>query len=209
MIYISISSLCHPNLKSANVLLPTHLAKILIILTLGPFSDLYDCVAAMLEDTQMEVRLGASSTLSGMIRCSPAHVRARMVEKLNKKFTNMLLSHPLPKKPKAYLNGIASGVSTPNTGTSTPTPEHTKLVLKRHAAVLGLGALVQAFPYASPPPAWIPGVLTTLANKANNDPGMVGKSVKSILSDFKKTRQDTWLLDLKVRICAYHSSFPL
>ena len=69
-----------------------------------------------------------------------------------------------------------------------------------------------------------PTLTSQLANKANNDPGMVGKSVKvcsipphtlwcphhsdsilsnaisqSILSDFKKTRQDTWLLDLKVR----------
>ena len=125
--------------------------------------DLYDCVAAMLEDHQLEVRLGASSTLSGMIRCSPAHLRSRIVSSLNKKFTDMLLSHPLPKKPKSYIGGAAKGMSTPNTGTSTPTPEHTKLVVTRHAAVLGLGALVQAFPYASPPPTWIPGVLTTVS----------------------------------------------
>ncbi|KAL8654829.1 MAG: hypothetical protein Q9226_003276 [Calogaya cf. arnoldii] len=151
---------------------------------------LLDCVARMLEDTQMEVRLGASSTLSGMIRCSPVEMRTRMIEELNHRFTKMLVDSPLPKKAKGNL-------SAPSTGTSTPTPEHSKLVLSRHAAVLGLGALVQAFPYSSPPPSWIPGVLTTLANKANNDPGMVGKSVKSILSDFKKTRQDTWQMDLK------------
>ena len=117
----------------------------------------------MLEDQQLEVRLGASSTLSGMIRCSPAPLRARMVESINNKFTNMLLSHPLPKKQKSYLGGAASGVSTPTTGTSTPTPEHTKLIVTRPAAGLGLGALVQAFPYASPPPTWIPGVLTTVS----------------------------------------------
>ena len=158
---------------------------------------LLECVATMLEDTQLEVRLGASTTLSGMVRCSPAALRSKMVQDFNKKFTKMLLDSPLPKRPR---NGV-SGVSTPNTGTSTPTPEHNKLVLTRHAAVLGLGALVQAFPYKSPPPSWIPSVLTTLANRANNDPGMVGKSVKSVLSDFKKTRQDTWQIDLKV---CYH-----
>ena len=117
----------------------------------------------MLEDQQLEVRLGASSTLSGMIRCSPARLRSNIVSALNKKFTDMLLSHPLPKKPKSYLVGANSGMSTPNTGTSTPNPEHTKLVVTRHAAVLGLGALVQAFPYASPPPTWIPGILTTVS----------------------------------------------
>jgi len=152
---------------------------------------LLDCVATMLEDTQLEVRLGASTTLSGMIKCSPAALRSKMVQEFNKKFTRMLLDSPLPKKAR-------NGVSNPSTGTSTPTPEQNKLALTRHAAVLGLGALVQAFPYKSPPPSWIPSILTTLANKANNDPGMVGKSVKSILSDFKKTRQDTWQLDLKV-----------
>ena len=162
--------------------------------------SLFDCVATMLEDTQLEVRLGASTTLSGMIRCSPTKLRDQTVKDLNKKFTDMLLSSPLPKKPRNVAS--RNGVSTPNTGTSTPTPEHTKLVLARHAAVLGLGALVQAFPYTSPPPAWIPNVLTVLANKANSDPGMVGKSVKTILSDFKKTRQDTWQLDLKVRSLA-------
>ena len=155
--------------------------------------DLFDCVADMLEDGQLEVRLGASSTLTGMIRCSPAILRSHFVDALNKKFTKMLIDSPLPKKPK-------HAISTTNTGTSTPTPEHTKLVLTRHAAVLGLGALVQAFPYSSPPPKWIPGVLTTLASKANNDPGMVGKAVKTVLSDFKKTRQDTWQIDLKVSI---------
>jgi hypothetical protein len=62
---------------------------------------------------------------------------------------------------------------------------------------------VQAFPYQSPPPEWLPAVLATLAGKAASDPGMVGKSVKTVLSDFKKTRQDTWHVDVKV---SYHSS---
>jgi proteasome activator subunit 4 len=161
--------------------------------------SLFDCVAEMLKDPQHEVRQGAMTTLSGMIRCSRIKFRDHMVANLKKKFTNMLLDNPLPKRPR---NGLLP--STPSTGASTPTPEHNRLVITRHAAVLGLGALVQAFPYTSPPPDWIPVVLTTLANKANSDPGVVGKSVKSILSDFKKTRQDTWQMDLKV--CCSHFS---
>ncbi|KZF24962.1 putative proteasome activator subunit 4 [Xylona heveae TC161] len=143
---------------------------------------LFDCVSAMLEDPQLEVRLGASTTLSGMIRCSPVYLRTRIVHQLKKKFTNMLQSSRPPKR----------------SGVGTPTPEQTKAVLFRHAAVLGLGALVQAFPYMSPPPAWLPEVLATIAVKAAADAGTVGKSVKSILSDFKKTRQDTWHVDVKV-----------
>ena len=163
----------------------------LFLLSRNQQQKLFECVANMLEDPQLEVRLGASSTLSGMIRCSPVKLRNGIVEILIRKMTKMLHASPLPKKPRS----TASGTST---DTSTPTPEHAKLILTRHAAVLGLGAAVQAFPYTSPPPKWIPEVLATLATKANADPGMVGKSVKSILSEFKKTRQDTWHMDLKV-----------
>ncbi|KAF2178324.1 hypothetical protein K469DRAFT_718418 [Zopfia rhizophila CBS 207.26] len=145
--------------------------------------SLFDCVSAMLGDVQLEVRLGAATTLSGMIRCSPVGLRERMVESLKQEFTHMLVKNPLPKR---RIPG-------------TPTPEHNKLILTRHAAVLGLGALIQAFPYTSPPPSWLPDVLATLARKAAADPGMVGKSVKSVLADFKKTRQDTWHVDVKVK----------
>lgn len=68
-------------------------------------------------------------------------------------------------------------------------------MLQRHAAVLGLGALIVAFPYASPPPPWIPAVLAAIASKVAGDSDIVGKSAKQVLSDFKKTRQDTWHID--------------
>ncbi|PGH07268.1 hypothetical protein AJ80_08028 [Polytolypa hystricis UAMH7299] len=166
----------------------------LFLLSSADREKLFDCVANMLEDSQHEVRAGASATLSGMIRCSPVSLRDHIVLKLRDKFTKALVVHPLPKKPRVYASGFSSATST---GASTPTPEHTRLVIKRHAAILGLGALIQAFPYTSPPPSWMPGVLITLSNKAANDPGIVGQSVKSIISDFKKTRQDTWHIDVK------------
>jgi proteasome activator subunit 4 len=146
--------------------------------------SMFDCVSAMLSDTQLEVRMGAATTLSGMIRCSPIALRDRIVNTLKKDFANKLAKNPLPKK---RIPG-------------TPTPAQTNLILVRHAAVLGLGALIQAFPYASPPPEWLPDVLATLARRAASDPGVVGKSVKSVLADFKKTRQDTWHVDVQVRI---------
>ena len=106
---------------------------------------LFKAVADMLEDSQHEVRVGAGTTLSGMIRCSPVELRERMVKQLRDKFTQMLLENPLPKKPKGQLAGLSSARTS---GTSTPTPEAQRLVIVRHAAVLGLGALVQAFPYS-------------------------------------------------------------
>ncbi|KAL9106530.1 MAG: hypothetical protein Q9227_008445 [Pyrenula ochraceoflavens] len=158
---------------------------------------LFNCVTNMLQDVQHEVRAGASATLSGMIRCSPAAWRNETVFELKARFTKLLDSHPLPKKPRNKPTGAAGSSSVRSSGTSTPTPEQQRLVITRHAAVLGLGALVQAFPYTSPPPEWMPGVLTTMSNKAAADPGIVGGSVKQIISDFKKTRQDTWFIDVK------------
>lgn len=160
-------------------------------------NKLFDCVASMLEDTQHEVRNGASTTLSGMIRCSPLAFRGRMIRHLRDRFTKMLQDNPLPKKPKTKTAALSVAASARSSGTSTPTPEHQRLVITRHAAVLGLGSLIQAFPYSSPPPSWMPDVLITLSTKAANDPGTVGSSVKSIISDFKKTRQDTWHIDVK------------
>ncbi|KAJ6189340.1 hypothetical protein N7519_004248 [Penicillium mononematosum] len=156
---------------------------------------LFECIASMLEDPQHEVRAGASATLSGMVRCSPVFLREKMVSRFHERFTKVLIDNPLPKKPKNFRSGIAS--SAVSSGAGTPTPEHNRLIIVRHGAVLGLGALIQAFPYNSPPPQWMPEALTSLSIRAANDPGIVGSSVKSIISEFKKTRQDTWHIDAK------------
>ena len=165
--------------------------------------SLFDCVTTMLQDVQHEVRAGASATLSGMIRCSPVEWRTETVLQLKTRFTRMLVDHPLPKKPRLPATAAAAARSS---GANTPTPEQQRLVITRHAAVLGLGALIQAFPYTSPPPEWMPEVLTALSNKAAGDPGVVGSSVKAIISEFKKTRQDTWHIDVKV--CFFFFLFP-
>jgi proteasome activator subunit 4 len=143
---------------------------------------LFEAVADMLEDAQHEVRMGASTTLAGMIRCSPIALRDNILSNLTNKFTEALRKNPMPKK---------------KAGTSTPINSNQQ-VIRRHAAVLGLGALVNAFPYATPPPEWMPEILAMLASRAANDAGAIGKTVKTILADFKKTRQDTWVTDQKV-----------
>ncbi|KAG9243685.1 putative proteasome activator complex subunit 4 [Calycina marina] len=143
--------------------------------------QLFDAVAEMLEDPQHEVRMGASTTLAGMIRCSPVALRDLILPSLQQRFTEAFKDNPMPKK-------------TPGTGT--PISSNIKVV-RRHAAVLGLGALVTAFPYATPPPPWMPEILALLASRASNDAGAIGKAVKTILAEFKKTRQDTWMTDQK------------
>lgn len=143
---------------------------------------LFDAVGDMLADPQLEVRTVASATLAGMIRCSPAAIRNPVIDTLKKRFEAQLEANPMPKK-KAP-------------GTDTPI-NVTQQIVRRHAAVLGLGSLIEAFPYATPPPSWMPEVLALLARRAASDPGVVGKCAKGVLSEFKKTRTDSWVVDSK------------
>ncbi|KAJ3562698.1 hypothetical protein NPX13_g8468 [Xylaria arbuscula] len=143
---------------------------------------LFDAVGDMLADSQLEVRTVAGATLAGMIRCSPVAIRNPIIATLKSRFETQLARNPMPKR------------RTP--GTETPSGD-TQKVVKRHAAVLGLGALIEAFPYATPPPSWMPEVLALLARRAASDPGVVGQATKGILSEFKKTRQDSWAVDQK------------
>jgi proteasome activator subunit 4 len=145
---------------------------------------LFAAVSDMLGDAQLEVRSCASTTLAGMIRCSPRRIREPMIIQLKQRFEDELQRNPMPKR-----NRLTAG-------TETPVDMH-KQITRRHAAVLGLGALIEAFPYATPPPEWMPEVLATLARRAAGDPGVVGKATKTILSEFKKTRQDSWSVDQK------------
>jgi proteasome activator subunit 4 len=74
------------------------------------------------------------------------------------------------------------------------TTEQSNLV---HGATLGLCALVEAYPYTTPPPKWLPEVLTILEVRCTGYSGSIGRAAKDTLSQFKKTRQDTWHIDCK------------
>ncbi|KAK1752270.1 proteasome activator BLM10 [Echria macrotheca] len=145
---------------------------------------IFDAVGDMLADPQLEVRECARDTLAGIIRCSPSRVRDPLIQQLKGRFEAQLRLNPMPKRKVP--------------GTDTPIDVQ-KQIVRRHAAVMGLGALIEAFPYATPPPSWMPEVLAYLASRAANDPGIVGKATKTILAEFKKTRQDSWSVDQKVR----------
>jgi proteasome activator subunit 4 len=171
---------------------------------------LFDVVIVLLNDSQLEVREAASATLSGMVQCTKFD-ETNLVLPLLQRFRNGILMNPMPKK---RVQGSRSGISTPQahgintpprSGFSTPIPdglENLRLnkdietLIRRHAAVLGLSSIISAFPYEVP--EWMPSTLAFLANKASGDRGMISMSVKKTLGDFKKTHQDTWMMDQKL-----------
>jgi len=130
-------------------------------------------LADTLQDSRIEVRQLANETLSGIIRCSSRE----SIEQLKDYFEG-LLKEKLPKKSK---NGTIKDLKAK--------PEYNRILIKRHAGVLGLSSLVQAFPYEIP--KWLPEVLCSIALCINN-PSPIHPTVKKTYADFKRTHQDTW-----------------
>lgn len=121
----------------------------------------------------------AADTLSGMIRCS-GRLRRTIVADLETRFMNTLTNNPVPKaKSGAELSADDGDI-------------------RRGAALLGLGALVIAFPYKCPPPEWMPRVVTLLASWDASDTAASKYLVRDVLAKFKKNRLDTWPTDKKV-----------
>jgi len=135
-------------------------------------------LADSLQDSRIEVRQLANETLSGIIRCSSRE----SIEHLKTYFEG-LLKEKLPKKPK---NSTIKDLK--------EKPEYNRILIKRHAGVLGLSSLVQAFPYEIP--KWLPEVLCSIALCINN-PSPIHPTVKKTYADFKRTHQDTWHEDIQ------------
>jgi proteasome activator subunit 4 len=183
----------------------------LFVLSKSDRKRLFDVVIVLLNDSQLEVREAASATLSGMVHCTKFDER-NLVLPLLERFKTGLIMNPMPKKRASGVPG-GSGISTPQlngintpprSGTSTPEGldsllrlnKDAETLIRRHAAVLGLSAIITAFPYEVP--EWMPSTLAFLANRASGDRGMISTSVKKTLGEFKKTHQDTWLMDQKL-----------
>lgn len=137
-------------------------------------------VSSMFYHKSVEIREAVSTTFSGLIHATPPSEIESIIELYRTQF-----SSDLDKSRRAYKK---TGLKNINQ----------KDIVILHGATLGLGSLVHAFSLTSPPPRWIPDILSILSNKASGIPGIVGKSAKETLGKFKKTRQDTWHIDSKV-----------
>lgn len=137
-------------------------------------------VNSMFFHKNAEIREALSQTFSGLVHATPPSEIEAIIEFYKKQY-----STDLDRIRKLYKKEGLKNIS----------PKDTIIL---HGATLGLGALVHAFSLTSPPPKWIPNILTIISNKASGIPGLVGKSAKEILGKFKKTRQDSWHIDSKV-----------
>ncbi|RGB33631.1 hypothetical protein C1646_815894 [Rhizophagus diaphanus] len=171
------SSSWHVRVKALPVL-QVFFFKHLFMLGKDKTDKVMDVVSGMLKDNQIEVRQLAAVTLSGLIRCS----QREAISKLKDQFTKLLGTKIPPRK----RTGQAPRAALP--------PGFQEAVLTRHAAVLGLSCLIDAFPYEVP--KWMPEVLVKLA-ECISDPVPIQTTVKKTFADFRRTHQDSWHEDMK------------
>lgn len=153
--------------------------KNLFTLTARQRKRILDVISHTLFHKCVEIRDALAITLSGLVHATPPAEIESIVEIYRKRYSAVLSS--VRKKYKG-------------TGLKNIYQQDT---VQLHGATLGLGALVHAFTFTSPPPRWIPDILTILSKMASGIPGIVGKSAKETLGKFKKTRQDSWHIDSK------------
>ncbi|KAJ2768107.1 Proteasome activator BLM10, partial [Coemansia nantahalensis] len=138
-------------------------------------SRIVDTAARFLEHEQIEVRQAAQAALTSLVKCASSRVIAEM----NARFSAQVLA-PLPRvrrgRPPA------------------DPPAYARMLLNRHAGVLGLSCLVLAFPYTIPD--WMPEVLVRLA-QCIDDPNPIQTTVQRTFAEFRRTHMDTWHEDRK------------
>ncbi|KAG8924341.1 hypothetical protein FRC02_010498 [Tulasnella sp. 418] len=127
-----------------------------------------DVLLKCLRDENVEVRDTASKTLSGVIRCSQQH----SILPLRDRFARLARRTKLPKRQDKELFSEA--------------------LRTLHSAILGLVALVDAYPYSVEP--WVPETFEILA-RYSSDPPPISTSIRKCAASFKQTHQDTWAMD--------------
>ncbi|KAL4243081.1 BLM10 family protein [Abortiporus biennis] len=132
--------------------------------------EMMEVICRCLDDEVVEVREMAATTLSGILRVSPR----RSVLALKERFVRLAKNSSLPDR-RAVTYGSA--------------------LRQRHAAVLGICALIDSYPYTIE--KWMPDLITNVLAEHTYDPIPISTTVRKCASNFRKTHQDTWHEDAK------------
>jgi len=132
--------------------------------------EILEVLCRCLDDEVVEVREMAAATLSGILRLSPR----RSVLTLKNRFVRLIKRSHLPHRHDS---------------------EYNRALRQRHAAILGICALVDAYPYTVE--KWTPELLTNVLVEHTYDPIPISTTVRKCASNFKRTHQDTWHEDAK------------
>ncbi|KAJ7783436.1 hypothetical protein DFH07DRAFT_995453, partial [Mycena maculata] len=127
--------------------------------------QILEVLCKCLDDEVVDVREMAATTLSGILRLSPRRhiitLRDRFVQLIKK-------SHIPPRHDPGYARGVR----------------------QRHAAILGVCALVDSVPYTVE--KWTPDLLTNILAEHTYDPAPISTTVRKCARNFSRTHRDTW-----------------
>ncbi|KAH7923993.1 hypothetical protein BV22DRAFT_1196262 [Leucogyrophana mollusca] len=127
--------------------------------------EILDVLCKSLDDEVVEVREMVGTTLSGILRLSPR----RSVITLKDRFVKLAKKSPIPDR---------------------NSPVYNAAIRQRHAAIIGICALIDSFPYTIE--KWMPALLTTVMLEHAYDPIPISTTIHKCASNFRKTHQDTW-----------------
>ncbi|KAJ7130046.1 hypothetical protein C8R43DRAFT_1025561 [Mycena crocata] len=131
----------------------------------GKVIEILEVLSRCLDDEVVDVREMAATTLSGILRLSPRRhiltLRDRFVQLIKK-------SHIPPRNDPGYARGVR----------------------QRHAAILGVCALVDSVPYTVE--KWTPDLLTNILAEHTYDPAPISTTVRKCARNFSRTHRDTW-----------------
>ncbi|KAL4431419.1 hypothetical protein ABPG75_006675 [Micractinium tetrahymenae] len=140
-----------------------------------------ELVCRMLEDTKLEVREMAATTLSGLVKGLPPAEAATLRERFIRQSQRLF-----PSSKRRRTGGAGAAAAAP--------PGEGATLAQRHAVVLGLKAFVLSTPYDVP--AWLPDVLMALVRLAPEPPPL-RTSVTKTLAEFRRTHEEAGLSEVR------------
>ncbi|KAG2196811.1 hypothetical protein INT47_002738 [Mucor saturninus] len=152
--------------------------KHLFVMSSDQLIRIMEVIGQMLMDTQIEVRQLASVTLGGLVRCSQRDAIQSLLTQFSEK-----IRVRIPKRKRDKV-----------TGKNVEPAGFAEAVLRKHAGVLGISCLINAFPYEVP--EWMPVILCQLADCMSDPAAEIQATIRKTFSDFRRTHSDTWHEDM-------------
>jgi proteasome activator subunit 4 len=139
---------------------------------------LFELLINMLRDPQVEVRGLACNTLAGFIKISDRE----HIEQLANRF-------------KIWIQKTKTTTKKRNITLSQDSQQLQQHTIMRHSGILGLSAIVKAFPYTLPD--FLPPLLVLLAQFSNDQVQQIRETVRKTFAEFWKGHGDMWHIQKK------------
>ncbi|KAI8988823.1 hypothetical protein BDB01DRAFT_842338 [Pilobolus umbonatus] len=177
LMILTTSSSWHTRIRALPVL-QIFFFKHLFMMTSQELIRIMEVISQMLLDSQIEVRQLASVTLGGLVRCSQREAIQSLLDQYSIKTKTKI---PRRKRDRV-------------TGKNVEPAGFAEAVLQKHAGVLGISCLINAFPYEVP--EWMPPILCELADCISDPAAEIQSTIRKTFSDFRRTHSDTWHEDM-------------